>query len=229
MSQPSVKVVYCYPIIGDAQYLDLALRFLKTYHEYPAGFPHESLVVCNGGEPNDEVEFMFGAMENVRLMHHDNSGRDIGAFQHAARDNPCDLMLFFGATAYIRGAGWLARVVESWMKRGDTLYGVMGNRGVISHGVHPHIRTTGMWISPALFNQYPYKVTDPSHRYPFEHGPECLTGWITRRGKIPYVVSWSGEWNWNYWDSFPRGWHRGDQGDMIFGDRMSCPPYHPCP
>lgn len=225
-----VTIVYVYPNIGSDHYLTLAARFLKTYHEHPAGFPHESLVVCNVHPPNEEVDLLFGSLENYRAMHHDNSGYDCGAYQHAARDNTSsDLMVFFGASAYLKGAGWLARMVESYMKMGPTLYGTMGNRGAPHIGVHPHIRTTSFWIPPALFNQYPHRVTDPSHRYPFEHGPDCLTSWVSRQGLVPYVVSWSGIYRWELWDAFPNGYHRGNQSDMLAGDRNSEPPFYPVP
>lgn len=223
-----IIVVYVFPVFGD-QYLEMAVRFLSTYHEFPAGYPHESLVVLNGGNPPEEIKFMFDSMENCRFLHHDNSGYDCGAFQHAAQENDCDLMVFFGASAYLKGPGWLARVAESFARRGQGLYGVMGNRGMIAMGVHPHIRTTGFWLPPKLFREYPMKVTDPGQRYPFEHGPQCLTSWIKKKGLIPWVVSWSGEWKWEQWDSFPNGFHRGDQSDMIAGDKLSRPPYYSCP
>jgi hypothetical protein len=223
------KIVYVYPIVGNGQYLELALRFLKTYHNYPAGYPHESIVVCNGGEPNDEVRFMFGAMEDVRFIHHNNCGWDISAHQHAAWENPdADMMLFFGSSAYIKGAGWLARFVQAREKHGDTLYGTMGNRGAEHIGVYPHIRTTSFSMSSELMNRCPFRVTNSSQRYAFEHGEDCLTSWIRKIGKIPYVVSWSGVWRWEQWDSFPGGYHRHAQQDMIAGDKNSCPPYYHC-
>jgi hypothetical protein len=225
-----ITVVYVYPNVGNEHYLNLAARFLKSYHEHPAGVTHQSLVVCNGHPPNGEVEFLFGSMENCRVMHHDNSGYDCGAYQHASHDNPdADLMVFFGASSYIKGAGWLARMLESFMQYGSTLYGTMGHRGVVHVGIHPHIRTTSFWIPPALFNQYPTRVSDPSHRYAFEHGSNCLTTWVSKRKLIPYVVSWSGIWRWEEWDSFSNGYHRGDQSDMIAGDRNSEPPFYAVP
>jgi hypothetical protein len=223
-----IIVVYVFPMNGAGAYMDLAIRFLTSYHEHPAGLDHEFLVVCNGAPVTDEARFLFDSVPNVRYMQHDNSGYDIGAFQKSARENPCDLMLFFGVTAYIRGPQWLKRVWDSYQKHGDTLYGVMGNRGDGRFRIYPHIRTTGFWMSPALLNKYPHVISRPEQRYGFEHGKECLTSWIKKRGLIPWVVSFSGEYQWEQWDSFPNGFHRGDQSDLIFGDKNSCPPYYPC-
>ncbi len=219
-----IIVVYVYPINGNYGYLELALRFLTSYHEYPAGIEHEVLVVCNGAPVTEETRYLFDSIPNCRFMEHDNSGFDCGAYQHAARDNPCDLMVFFGASSYIKGANWLWRMADVWRTRGPGLYGVMGNRGV--GGVHPHIRTTAFWTSTELFNKYPHKVERTDQRYSFEHGPECLTSWIKRQGLPVLVVAWSGEYDWAQWDSFPNGYHRGDQSNMLAGDRLTCPPYY---
>lgn len=225
-----VRIVYVYPIIGNDHYLNLALRFIQTYHDNPAGYPHESIVVCNGGKPTDETEFLFGGLENVKLLHHDNSGQDCGAYQHAARDSAdADLMVFFGASTYLKGPNWLARMVQSFVKHGNGLYGVMGNRGVPGTTIHQHIRTTGFWIAPKLFNQYPLQVTDPSHRYAFEHGENGLTMWVKSKGLTPWVVTWDGEYRWEQWDSFPNGYRRGDQSALLCGDRLTCPPMFPIP
>jgi hypothetical protein len=137
--------------------------------------------------------------------------------------------VFFGASAYLKRAGWLNRMVEAREHHGEGLYGCMGNRGHIAVGVHPHIRTTGFWISSALFNSYPHAITRPEQRYGFEHGPDSLTSWTYRQGKRVMVVGWSGCYEQGRWDSIPNGFHRGNQSDLLSGDRNSEPPYHPVP
>lgn len=223
-----VIVTYVYPLNGSGQYLELATRFLMGYHIFPAGVEHEVIIVCNGSPVTDEARFLFGSIPNVRFMEHDNSGYDCGAYQHAARENPCDLMVFFGASTYLKGPGWLRRMVESWQRHGAGLYGVMGNRGDLRFNVSPHVRTTGFWMPPALLNEYPTVVSQPGQRYAFEHGPNCLTTWIYRRGLMAWIVSWTGEYQQADWDSFPNGYHRGDQSNMLAGDKNSAPPYYNC-
>ncbi len=224
-----VCVCYIYPLIGSDHYLNLALRFIRTYHEHPAGYPHDTIIMCNGNKPNEEVEFMFGGLENCRVLHGDNCGKDCSSYQKCAWDNPhYDAILFFGASTYIKGRNWLSRMMQAREKHGDTLYGTMGNRGAEHIGVHAHIRTTAFLISPKLMNEHPLRVTDPSHRYAFEHGPDCLTSYVKKRGLIPYVVGWSGEYRWEHWDH-PEGFHQGSQRDLIAGDRNSEPPHWHCP
>lgn len=223
-----VRIVYVYPNFGNDHYLNLAVNFLKTYHEQPPGMDHESIIVCNGNPPDEMAEILFGSLPNLHFIHHDNSGYDCGAYQRAAREfSDCDLMMFFGASSYLRGNGWLSRMVAAWQKHGNTLYGTSANRGHIAVGVYPHIRTTGFAIAPSLFNQYPEKVTT-ERRYLFEHGVHCLTSWIKARRLVPWLVSWESEYKEPAWDSVPGGYHNSDQHNLLCGDRMTSPPYWAC-
>lgn len=217
--------VYTFPLNGASGFFDLALRFIQSYMLSPAGADHQMVVVCNGSPVTDEAECLFGEIPNCVLMEHDNSGYDIGAFQKVSREFPGDLMVFFGATAYIKGAGWLARMEQAFKDYGDTLYGAMGNRGNYHYSVEPHIRSTGFWLSSALFNQYPHKVTTPDGRYPFEHGRNCLTSWVKSKRRIPYVVTWDGVYPETAWDTIPNGYHQGNQSNLLCGDRLTRIPY----
>lgn len=226
----TIKCVYVFPQIGGEQYFHLAIRFLKTYHEFPAGIDHEMLIVCNGGAGiSDEAQFIFSSIQNCRFMHHDNSGYDVGAFQQAAAENPCDLMVFFGASTYLKGPNWLLRMAEAYNKHGVAQFGVMGNRGVRHVGVEPHIRTTGFWCPPRLMNEYPHRITRPEQRYGFEHQKHCFTSWLKSRRINSWVVSWTNEYLEPQWDSIENGYHRGDQSSMLCGDKNSEPPYYGCP
>lgn len=222
-----VAITYIFPLNGQGQHGVKAMRFLDTYHKHPPGLDHDTIIVCNGGEASAETHFMFSSLPNLMMMEHDDKqGQDIGGYQYAALHYPCDLMVFLGGNSYLRREGWLKRILESFQKHGDTLYGATAHRGV--GNIHPHIRTTGFWMSPALLNQYPMRVTRNDQRYPFEHGPNCLTTWVTALGKTPLLVSWDGEYEWKNWDNVPNGYHKGDQSNVLIGDRLTMPPYHHC-
>lgn len=227
-----LAVIYVYPLNGAEGHLDCAVKFLDSYHRNPPGLDHETYIISNGAAPTDETRFLFASLPHCVVVERDGSGKDIGAYQFAARTIPCDLMVFFGGNSYLRRPGWLVRMVEAWRRHGDTLYGAMGNRGVVSMGVYPHVRTTGFWMSPALLNRYPIQVKDNgSHgpRYEFEHGATCLTSWIIRQGKVPWIVAFDGEYMEPQWDLIPNGFHRGDQSNLLCGDRLSAPPYWSVP
>lgn len=223
----TICVVYVLPVFGGS-YLDNAERFIATYNLHPPGIAHRLIVVSNGGPPNIEMKSLFAACDQEpEWYEHDNSGYDIGAFQAVAKAVPCDLMGFFGNTAYLRGEGWLRRVAEAFARHGPQhLYGSMGNDGDNRVNVYPHIRTTGFFCAPIMMNLHPLRVTRPEHRYPFEHGPLCLTQWFRNAGHKALIVTWTGEHEWP-WDAIPGGFHQGDQHALISGDKNSAPPYYP--
>lgn len=225
-----ITVVYCFPT--HPAYYDAACRFLLSYDQYPAGIDHSLVIVSNGGPPSKEMRGVIDLFDHpVELYQHDNSGYDIGAYQAVARVKAHDdMIVFFGATAYIRGANWLKRMAEAFERHGPTcLYGCMGNNGDVPIGVWPHIRTTGFWLAPMMMNMYPMRVLHANQRYEFEHGRTCLTSWFREHGHRALMVTWNGECDWPGWNSIPNGFHRGDQSQLLTGDKISAPPFYPCP
>jgi len=223
-----VAIVYVFPNTADAQRTEQAARFVSSYNAHKPGMDHESIVVLNGSSGGGAgfATALFASLPNMRILQHDNSGWDIGAFQMAARSVPCDLMVFFGATAWFPKAGWLTRVYQASSLRGLGLFGCHGNQGDGKVAVWPHVRTTGFWMNPTLMNRYPMKVTEPHQRYPFEHGPQCLSNWIKGEGMGVWVVGWDGEYAVDVCDGMPNGFHRGDQSNLLFMDRLTMPPYY---
>ena len=219
-----VEVVYVYPTVAGNGYDHYAERFVESYLKNPPSVEHTTTVVCNGNPASLEMKGLFSLMQSTKFLVHDNSGYDIGAYQAASRESAADMIVFFGASAYIRKPGWLLRMVRAFDTHGEAQYGCMGNRG--DAGVRPHLRTTGIWCSPKLFNSYPHQITKPEQRHPFEHGPQCFTTFVTNRGLKNWVVTASGDWLWASWDDIPNGFHRGDQSDLLTGDHLSEPPYY---
>lgn len=229
-TRSQIELVYVY-VANHPQYEANTRRFLDSYFSNPAGCSHQTVIACNAGMPPPDLKQQFDRLPFCRYLQHDNSGFDIGAFQKASRESSAELMVFCGSSAYIRKPNWLARVMESYQKHGDALYGTMGHRGVKRHGlgqdIFPHIRTTGFWIPRLLFNQYPIQVTRQEGRYAFEHGVTCLTEWIRSGGLPALVVTQQGEYEWKDWDSILGGYQQGDQRNLLIGDRMSMPPFFP--
>lgn len=223
----TIIVVFCFPIAP--QYFDAAANFIASYNLHPAGIDHRLVVVSNGGPPTPDMRCLMDQINHpVEVFQHDNSGYDIGAYQAAAHALPCDMMVFFGSTAYLRGPNWLKRMAEAFEKHGSSaLYGTMGNLGC--GNIFPHIRTTSFWMAPMMLNMYPLRVTDPAHRYPAEHGPNCITQWFRNQGQKAIVVTWDQEYDWPSWDNNRNGFHQGDQSALIAGDKISAPPFHSVP
>ena len=222
-----IAVVYVCPLDAGEQHVTYALRFLQSYNANPPASDHISVIALNGTRLSSEVECLFSCLPNLKFIEHDDSGWDIGAYQRAAKEVPCDLMVFLGGSTYFKRAGWLQRMALSFQHRGRAIYGCMGNRGDAKVNVQPHIRTTGFWMPPDLMNNYPLRCTENSQRYGIEHGPECLTTWVTRQGLKAWVVTWNGDYLWAQSDEIENGFHRGNQSALLVGDRLTEPPYYP--
>jgi hypothetical protein len=222
-----IDVVYVYPMNGNPQWDGYASRFISSYQSAAPCMVHNTIVVCNGGAPTAKEANLFAPLPNLVFLTHDNSGWDIGAFQKASRNSTADMIVFFGSSAYVQGAGWLARMAEPFVKNPEIQYGSMGNRGDMKIKIYPHIRTTGFWMQPALFNSYPHAITTPAQRFPFEHGSNCFTEFLERNGVKSNVVTWRGEYAWENWDVDPTGFNRGDQSSLLSKDRICDYPYYP--
>jgi len=229
---PKIVLVYCYPMNGHGGFSTKALEFSQSYERNPPGMEHDTVVVCNGASATQPSKDLFNALPNVTFLDHDNSGWDIGAFQLAARTVPADLMVFFSAHTYFRRPGWLKRMWETYQQLGDTLYGSTGNQGDLRFNVHPHIRTTGFWCSPTLFNAYPYRITQGGgggQRYEAEHGVTCLTNWVKQQGRTPWIVGWTDIKSVDECNSIVGGYHNGLQENLLIGDRLTSGAYYPHP
>lgn len=175
-----VAVVYVFPGNAGEQYTQHAIRFLQSYNQNPPGVDHESIVVLNGIKLCTEIECLFAPLKNVRFLEHDNSGKDLGAYQLAARSVSCDLMVCMGSPLRLRVPGWLAIIKQSFQQYGHALFG-----NWCFHVPAPHVRTTFFWLPPQILNAYPHPIND-STRYQVEHGANSLTQWCMSK-KIPVL------------------------------------------
>lgn len=203
-----IAVVYVYPNLLHAKYNPMARRFTSAYMNHPPGATdHELHVVVNGGLEDEKPEALFDPLV-PKFIHHNNSGRDIGAYFAAARTIPCDFMVCIGAPARPRIAGWLDRLVRALENNGPGVYGPWG-----FHVPAVHLRTTVFAISPDLLNHYPHTVTD-DYRYQFEHGPDSIAFWCMKKGFQAMQVTASGVFH-------VEQWHHVEEQDSLFGDQHS--------
>jgi hypothetical protein len=230
MEPLKVAVLYVH-VPADLRHHDYARIWAATYRNNAPGYPHELFVICNGGDIAPELKAeVFSGLNGTKYFPHDDSGWDIGAYQKFCKQSTHDMVVFLGGSTYLRRPNWLLAMVESFLRHGpNNLYGAMGNNGVSVQNVFPHLRSTAFWCSPELMNSYPYHVTDPHQRYPFEHGPHCFTQWVRDLGYKALAVDAEGEHEAGHFNDSPNGFHRGNQGALLVGDRLSSPPYYPYP
>lgn len=215
-----MNVVCVYVFWGDS----MARRFFTYYKQFVPGHSHTLIVVLN--DNNWEASMDLFQDIPCLLIEGDNVGKDIGAFQSIADNVDCDLMVFFGNSAYVTGDGWLKRMVESYRKHGYGLYGSMGSGEDKKCGVSNHIRTTGFWMPVELMRSYPYRIDDTHKmRYGFEHGDFSITNWALKQCAKVLMVTWIGEYEIPKWKTAPNAFRNGNQSAVIVRDRLCDPPF----
>lgn len=225
-ANPTATIVYVYPVLQGGKFEAYADRFLRSYEACPPGMDHQTIVVVNNARPTPAIQARFAKLPNLRMLFHDNTGYDLGAFRKASLQCQTDQIVFLGASTFFSKEGWLKRMMEASAKHGLGLYGAMGNKGDARYRVWPHIRTTAFWTHPTVYNLYPRPVKKSVERHAFEHGPHNFSGWVASQGLPVKVVSWAGEYDWANWDDDPEGFQRGKQLNVLAGDHICEPPYY---
>lgn len=208
-----MNICLCYVAVSQGPItLDYCARFATTYHEYPPGAPHDTLVICNGGPLNTAATLALSSMSARMFPRENDGGWDVSAYIDAAK-GPCydyDAMLCLGESNYFHRAGWLKRLVDAWGKYGPAMYGPYA-----SNAVRAHLNTTAFMCPPLLLRQYPERVHDRPSRYEFEHGERAMWRRGVKRGYQARLVTWDGEWEPRMW-RFPKNilW-RGDQSNLL--------------
>ena len=194
-----IAIVYVHPCVNAAVYVPCARKFVESYMEHPpGGADHELYVVVNGGIPMGDWNRNLFRPLAPKFLQHNNYGKDIGAYQAAADQIDCDLMVCLGAPVYFHHAGWLDRIVGAYLEYGPAVYGAWGVQQP-----RPHLRTTGFWLPPHFLNAYPIRVGD-GDRYPFEHGADSIVLWTQRLGFEPIMVTWRGCYHMPDWQPIGR-------------------------
>jgi hypothetical protein len=204
-----IDVLYT-SVIGAPRTLDLAARFVATWHEFPPHAEYRLTVICNGGPPNVETATIFMGIKAHFFPRRNDEGRDVSGYLEAARGPAKDAMavLCLGESVYFHRAGWLQRLADSWERNGSGFYGPFS-----SNSVRGHLNTTAFMCPPQLLREYPL-VTQHPQRYEFEHGLNSLWRRAWAKGLPVRLVTWDGEWG-------PLDW-RKPENILWKGDQSNC-------
>lgn len=201
-----IGLCYIFPMVNIGVYGPLAKRFVGSYFAHPPGdTPHEIHILVNGSAIGPVQRKIFDALP-CHFHSYSNFGKDIGAFQRAGVEIPCDLLLCFGAPVHFRQAGWLDVIANAYVQNGPALYGAWA-----FHQPAFHIRTTAFWLPPDLLNAYPYQIGD-GQRYEFEHGANSITRFAIDNGFGALQLTWSGVFP-------PAGWHHTENAESLLLDQ----------
>jgi hypothetical protein len=217
----ALEICFCCPA-GD-YHLSFAYRFLQTYLEYPPLLDHELIVLSDPANVEEAGE-IFALAPKLRVVPTPDFAKDLSRYESWVKQSSAECVMLLGGSTYCRRPGWGLRAYTTFKRLGpNNLFGACGNNG--AGPVHYHIRTTGFWGSPSLLSRYPRWPKDPSGRYEMEHGQGCLTRWVTEQGGQAYEVTFQAESTWPNFNSDPAGYARGNQFNLLLGDRLTSPPY----
>lgn len=193
--------------VNDNQHREQARKLVQSYHLHPPGAEHRTIIVCQDGQPTDEMLKLFDTLPDATLYHHDDTGQDIGAYIAVARIIGTPLMVCFGGSTFVRREGWMKRMVEAFGKYGPGLYGPTA-----SYQISPHLNTTGFWCHPDLLAECGRKIVTRHDRYEFEHGADAFWKHVQFKMGLPVkMVTFDGEYDWQDWRTPPEIYHRGGQ------------------
>ena len=191
-----VAIAYVFPQVKVYTYFPLAKRFAETWQRFPPGAEAHTLhVIGNGSEVQPISRAPFLPIPNCQFHSHNNIGWDIGAFQWAAENIPCDLLVCLGAPVYFHRSAWLDRMVDAFLNNGPALYGCWAYLSP-----NWHVRTTAFWCPPELLNSYPNIVgSTQKMRYEFEHGRNSFTRHVLSAGLPCFMVTSEGCFDFEQW------------------------------
>jgi len=208
-----VRIVLCYITVTGGPRTDLlAARFAASYAAFPPGVEHETLIACNGGEPDSRFAVFFAGFPEPSFFPRTNAGWDIGAYIQASLGPAAgaDLIVCLGESVYFHRAGWLKRIVEAWEAYGEGMYGIFS-----SHVIRAHLNTTAFVTSPKILADYPVPVVSRQDRYEFEHGKMALWRLLAMHAKPTLLVTWDGVWPPGTWRRPANILWRGDQSNCL--------------
>jgi hypothetical protein len=200
-----ICLFYIFPQVSPKIYEPCVRRFVEKYIEHPTRQDHDLYVVSNGGPITRRQEKLFEPLVPT-FIQHDNSGRDVGAYQMAARTIPCDLLVCLGTPTRPCRNAWLDFIVRAVEDNGVGLYGFWGFQVPAVH-----IRTTAFVIAPQILNAYPHQIGNQD-RYAFEFGPTSITAFCLKRGLPVNMVSTRGVFG-------PKDFHFVEREDSLLLDQ----------
>lgn len=191
---------------------DHCARFVDTYHRYPPGIEHDTLVCCNGGILPTSVGLILSPLNPMFLIRKNDGGWDVSAYIDVARHHASgyDAIVCLGESVYFHRPDWLLRLAEAWDEHGPGMYGPFA-----SHIVRAHMNTTAFACAPDLLANYRWPVRSHKDRYEFEHGIHALWRGIHARRKPVFLVTFDGEYAPGHWRDPPDILWRGDQSNCL--------------
>lgn len=199
-----------YPVLKD--YGESTARFIDTYTRFRPDVPHDLVVGnCGGYQPDSLFDGL--AHDQITVL---SRGYDTGSYQELNR-----LMLWYDVVVacnthvHFHRRDWLDALASAAQFFGPGVYGPTA-----SYENWPHLRTPCIAYHPGILEEYPLRVTDRGQCCLFEHGPLNFSKWAHDQGYPSMLVTADRQcWKINDWRKPPDIFRRGDQSNVLVGDR----------
>lgn len=215
----------CYLVAPGDIYAERAELFMESYAQYPAGAPHDLVIIQKDGSQPIHTNGWCEQAEHLSFVHHPNEGYDIGSFQRICATEPgYDLVLWLGSWARILATDWLRKMVKPFKSRRMGMTATTGSfeAGVSLQRPNAHLRTGAFVMRPQVLLSLGFHTCyTRMDTYEFEHGIHSLYRRIQRCGLDGVVVDKHGamysEDSWE--DSYT--YRRGEQHNLLIADHQT--------
>jgi hypothetical protein len=176
----SVAAVGAVYLAREAEGIPAFRRFARSYAQFPAGTPHELIVVFKGFENVERLDAAraaFGGLPHTEIRLPD-VGFDIGAYQETCRRVPHEFLAFFNTHTEIAAPNWLAHLLRHASQPGAGIAGAMGSYESIRSTVL--LLRNAIWQSVGVGRRY-----DRWHAYYFDFLlSRYHPGWFRPTGEV---------------------------------------------
>lgn len=221
----SVAVIYLLRKGNDPKWLR---AFLASYARYPAGRPHDLVILLKGFDPADAAPGLALPSQippPVTWLRVSDDGAALTAFAKAAAQLPHERILVLNSFARILGPDWLAHFSNAFDT--EPQCGIVGATASYE-GIpgapfpNPNIRTNAFMMEREKFLAIFGGQTRPrAEELQVEAGPNSLTRQIEATGLCAIIVDRHGRsWRKNAWIQ-ARTFRVGDQDGLIVADNRT--------
>jgi hypothetical protein len=200
-------------------------QFVRAYQAYPAGVPHDVVVVFKGFSTEANLEEGRKTFAQVRFeeVHVGDLKFDIGAYAEAVHQIKCDRICFLNTTSEPASSHWLLKLALNVEQQGVGLVGASGSfegGGVGASFPNAHIRTNAFMMHAPLARQIlgGFEISSKVDAYNAEHGFNSITRQVIASGLVPLVVGRNGRGYSPEWWSSSQTFRQGSQANVLVHD-----------
>lgn len=205
------RVTVAYTVVANGRRTaEFALRFVQSYVQFPAGYDHKLIAICNGGPPHSFIGEALTLCGAALWPRKNDPGQDLSGYIELARKFGCEMLVCCGESIFLHRAGWLTHLVDAWNRYGPGMYGFFA-----SNLGGPHLNTTAFAVDTRILAAWNGPLLDRKDRYNFEHGPYPFWRHVQDLGQPVKLVTFDGYYGPGEWRATRNAFWQGDQSNLL--------------